>query len=88
VETQEQHDRLFSINCDELQGYYFSAPMPANAVESYIDSCRPRYEEAPSAGTREDDGSSDVHRLRAALGSPLNTIVATPVDPVEALRAE
>jgi len=28
VETQEQRDRLKALNCDELQGYYYSRPLP------------------------------------------------------------
>ena len=30
VETQFQRDFLYSIGCDEMQGYFFSTPIPAN----------------------------------------------------------
>jgi diguanylate cyclase (GGDEF)-like protein len=36
VETQYQHDFLKSIACDELQGHYFSKPLPEQAFEALI----------------------------------------------------
>ena len=36
VETQAQMDLLFSRHCDELQGYYFSRPLPADDVARFI----------------------------------------------------
>jgi diguanylate cyclase (GGDEF)-like protein len=38
VETRTQQDRLVGMNCDQLQGFYFSPPMPAGAVRQYIES--------------------------------------------------
>jgi EAL domain-containing protein (putative c-di-GMP-specific phosphodiesterase class I) len=38
VETRTQQDRLIGMNCDQLQGFYFSPPMPAGAVRQYIES--------------------------------------------------
>jgi len=38
VETEAQNDRLSGMDCDELQGFYFSAPMPEEAVAGYIAS--------------------------------------------------
>lgn len=32
VETQEQWDFLRSINCDAMQGYFFSPPLPPATV--------------------------------------------------------
>jgi diguanylate cyclase (GGDEF)-like protein/PAS domain S-box-containing protein len=32
VETQEQFDFLCKLGCDQIQGYYFSKPIPANEV--------------------------------------------------------
>jgi diguanylate cyclase (GGDEF)-like protein/PAS domain S-box-containing protein len=36
VETEEQAELLRVLKCDELQGYLFSRPMPAGAVEAYL----------------------------------------------------
>lgn len=38
VETQAQNDRLSGMDCDELQGFYFSPPMPEASVQKYIGS--------------------------------------------------
>jgi diguanylate cyclase (GGDEF)-like protein len=38
VETEAQNDRLSGMDCDELQGFYFSPPMPEGAVVGYITS--------------------------------------------------
>ncbi len=38
VETQAQNDRLLRMNCDEMQGFFFSRPMPAAEVEEFIES--------------------------------------------------
>lgn len=38
VETSAQQERLSGMRCDEMQGYYFSRPMPANAVKGYVAS--------------------------------------------------
>jgi len=32
VETQEQFDFLCKLGCDQIQGYYFSKPIPSNEV--------------------------------------------------------
>ncbi len=38
VETQGQLDFLRAKGCDEVQGYYFSRPLPAQAFEAYVES--------------------------------------------------
>lgn len=39
VETEEQLNHLKKYNCDEIQGYYFSKPIPADEFESkFIDN--------------------------------------------------
>ncbi len=38
VETEAQNDRLTGMDCDELQGFYFSPPMPEEDVVRYIGS--------------------------------------------------
>jgi diguanylate cyclase (GGDEF)-like protein len=36
VETSRQHDEVRRLGCDLLQGYYFSRPLPAPAVEALL----------------------------------------------------
>ena len=36
VETEEQALKLQRLGCDIIQGYYFSKPLPAAAVPSFI----------------------------------------------------
>ncbi len=36
VETKEQADFLKSIDCDEIQGYYFSRPLAMEALEEFL----------------------------------------------------
>jgi len=38
VETQDQLDFLKQIDCDIVQGYFYSRPIPADAVDELIDS--------------------------------------------------
>ena len=38
VETKEQLDFLKDQMCDEIQGYYFYKPMPANQIEELIEN--------------------------------------------------
>ncbi|MCR5302049.1 MAG: bifunctional diguanylate cyclase/phosphodiesterase [Lachnospiraceae bacterium] len=40
VETQEQLDFLSSIDCDIVQGYYFSRPVPPNEFEILMEKYR------------------------------------------------
>lgn len=55
VETEAQLRFLRSIGCDEIQGYYFSKPLPAAEVEKLI--------EAGSAGGQSEE-SVEVRKLR------------------------
>ena len=48
VETQEQLDRLREERCDEVQGYLFSRPRPANEVPSLIERLQRTSEVASS----------------------------------------
>ncbi len=41
VETKEVVRRLQELNCDVLQGYYFSKPLPANQFEAWCASFSP-----------------------------------------------
>jgi EAL domain-containing protein (putative c-di-GMP-specific phosphodiesterase class I) len=36
VETKEQLEILSSLNCDAIQGYHFSRPVPADMVEDLL----------------------------------------------------
>ena len=36
VETQAQADALCALDCDEMQGYLFSPPVPAAQVEAWL----------------------------------------------------
>ena len=40
VETEEQFNKLKELNCDEIQGYYFSEPIPANEFKILLDKQR------------------------------------------------
>ena len=36
VETEEQWGFLRSLNCDEIQGYFFSRPLPEDEFEDFL----------------------------------------------------
>lgn len=36
VETREQAHFVRDIACDEIQGYYFSRPLPTEALEKFL----------------------------------------------------
>jgi sensor c-di-GMP phosphodiesterase-like protein len=38
VETKDQYQRLLAIECDQLQGFYFSEPLAASAVPDYLQN--------------------------------------------------
>ncbi|MFQ3171340.1 MAG: diguanylate cyclase (GGDEF)-like protein/PAS domain S-box-containing protein [Oleispira sp.] len=40
VETKEQLEFLQQVQCEEIQGYYFSKPIPAKALVSMIEKAR------------------------------------------------
>jgi len=41
VETAEQRDILLQLGCDELQGYFFAKPMPADKVLAWAGGIKP-----------------------------------------------
>jgi diguanylate cyclase (GGDEF)-like protein len=40
VETQAEYDWLFSEGCDQVQGYYFSRPVPLQDLQPSLANCR------------------------------------------------
>ena len=36
VETREQADYLLRLDCEQMQGYYFSKPLPADEFEKLL----------------------------------------------------
>ncbi len=38
VETKEQVDLIRKINCDIIQGYYYSKPLPKEEFENYFNA--------------------------------------------------
>jgi len=41
VETSEQRDILIALGCDELQGFYFARPMPAQTLLAWTNGSKP-----------------------------------------------
>ena len=41
VETEDQLEFLKSEGCEEIQGYFFSPPVPAHEIESFLTGSRP-----------------------------------------------
>jgi EAL domain-containing protein (putative c-di-GMP-specific phosphodiesterase class I) len=37
VETKPQLDVLRALNCDEIQGFYFSKPVPAGEIAGLLE---------------------------------------------------
>ncbi|NLB78570.1 MAG: EAL domain-containing protein, partial [Clostridiaceae bacterium] len=38
VETEDQYNYLLERNCERIQGYFFSRPLPEEKVMDLIDS--------------------------------------------------
>jgi diguanylate cyclase (GGDEF)-like protein len=38
VETKEQLDFLVEMDCDEIQGYYYSKPLPIDTLEKFLEN--------------------------------------------------
>jgi diguanylate cyclase (GGDEF)-like protein len=64
VETDGQRDILCKLKCDELQGYLFARPMPANALRDWLAERRKE--------GAETDASVQGARSQAACGQTLS----------------
>ncbi|WP_114166997.1 GGDEF and EAL domain-containing protein [Exiguobacterium sp. TNDT2] len=47
IETPEQLDTLRSLGCDEMQGYYFSRPLPIDELETWIEDYETTNDDLP-----------------------------------------
>jgi EAL domain-containing protein (putative c-di-GMP-specific phosphodiesterase class I) len=52
VETEQQCTFLRDNDCDEMQGYLFSAPVPASRIHSLLQEQAHMLQEFDSAGSR------------------------------------
>ena len=59
VEDREQFDFLTEQGCDEVQGYYFSRPLPAEAFSRFLRDFKPRPICAPTPARALGIGPSD-----------------------------
>lgn len=51
VETEQQRDFLAGLDCDVLQGYLFSRPLPSEPFENWLHEHRRRGASRPQSGT-------------------------------------
>ncbi len=69
VETLEQLERLRTLGCEEVQGYYFSRPLPHDALEEFLighdDVWARRH-----AATSDDQGNHHAEVVVIADDSP------------------
>ncbi len=42
VETEEQLEMLKKFDCTEIQGYYYSPPLPLEGLVQYLNSNSPK----------------------------------------------
>jgi EAL domain-containing protein (putative c-di-GMP-specific phosphodiesterase class I)/GGDEF domain-containing protein len=72
VETPHVKELLVDFGCDEAQGYYFSPPMGAADVTSFMrDALRPGAGKAPSCATLR------AERARSGIASPVHKRLAS-----------
>lgn len=67
VETAAQLDFLLAQGCDEIQGYYFSKPLPPDGLKAFLkDGCQLEESYACLTRSRLDSLLKDVQNLKAA----------------------
>jgi EAL domain-containing protein (putative c-di-GMP-specific phosphodiesterase class I) len=71
VETKEQYDFLRTLGCDQIQGYYFSKPIPAGEIVKllYKTMTREGGGVIPVAGTTPAIAEADAVVRTASVGS-------------------
>ena len=68
VETEAQFNYLRSLRCDQIQGYYFSPPIEAEAVPALFEKhCAPARQDARPAILLVDDEESVLNALKRLL---------------------
>ena len=75
VETKEQFDFLRQLGCDQIQGYYFSKPIPSNEVVMLLYKSMTR--EAAAAASGPDAELKPVSEIKAM----------TEIDPIAREKA-
>lgn len=63
VETYEQLNRLMEVDCDYVQGYYFSRPMPAEMFEQFLKKEKRSGKLYGSTALEERDGFEQHKRV-------------------------
>ncbi len=71
VETKEQLDFLRTRGCDQIQGFYFSKPIPSNEVVMLLYKTMTR--EAAAASSNPDPGSKPVSEINPGVGRETGT---------------
>jgi diguanylate cyclase (GGDEF)-like protein/PAS domain S-box-containing protein len=72
VETKEQFDFLRTLGCDQIQGYYFSKPIPSNEIVMLLYKTMTR--EAAAAASVPDTGLKPDSGIKA--GAQINPAVS------------
>jgi diguanylate cyclase (GGDEF)-like protein len=47
IETLDHAETVMAAGCNELQGFYFSKPVPAGEVDQVLAECRAKFERSP-----------------------------------------
>ncbi len=66
VETERQRDILHTLDCDELQGYLFARPMPAERLVQWVAN---------------EEGARQFVERRATPREPVPPAAAQPTPP-------
>ncbi|MCZ6774709.1 MAG: EAL domain-containing protein, partial [Proteobacteria bacterium] len=62
AETREQIEFLAAQGCDEVQGYYFSQPLPAEDFVAYVEAYEPKIASEPAPVDRPERKLSVVRK--------------------------